>query len=320
MNTRTAMTMCAFALLMINTATAEDLESYRKKYDNGLTKIMADYQNRIDDITKSYSSGLNTVKARVQAAGNLDKLKAVMEEISRFQMAKALPAEEDKPIPEVLALVEDCQSNIAEANSAKAQRIVTLASQYDKALLRLQTEHTRKGEIDKATAIQEERRALAATDTLTAARDMLNNNTDIPPKRSMPTPSAQASPSRERVLTVKTYIDGFDTLRFKANKAWFTHHSKGLPGRHGGNNYPTHVDEAEWTPKWKGSTSEPYMSIRPPLPRRPAQRASVELVKARGTVKITEKPSQENDYTLSVHFADPAGGADWYEIKIRIEY
>lgn len=200
MTTRTAMILCAFALLTAITGKAQDLESYRKKYDDGLTKITADHQEQIEDITKAYSTGLTTIKARVQAAGNLDKLKSVMDEISRFQMAKALPTEEDKLIPEVLALLKACQANITKADIAKAQRIVSLASRYDKALLHLQQEHTRKGELDIATALQKERRALSETEPVSAARALLapstttleqpppvpRNDTAVPSKKNSP--------------------------------------------------------------------------------------------------------------------------------------
>ncbi len=168
---------------------AQDLESYKKKYQDALDRITAHHAQQVESITKTYSVGLNTLKERVQAAGDLNKLKAVLAEISRFEKDQTFPTEESKPIPEVLTLVKGCQSKIAAAHESKAQRTVALASQYDKALLRLQQESTRKGELDKATAIQEERKILAETETLTAARALLAEASKARPSRPSPRPT-----------------------------------------------------------------------------------------------------------------------------------
>jgi len=166
---------------------AQDLEAHKQKYDDALHVIMVDHAQQVANIKEAYSAGLNTLKERVQAAGDLDKLKSVMEEISRFQVAKILPREDDNPIPEVLSIVKDRQAKTRRADTAKAQRIVTLASQYNRALLGLQKAHTRKGEIDKATAIQEERKVLAESETLTSANALLTKETK-PSSRITPQP------------------------------------------------------------------------------------------------------------------------------------
>jgi len=72
------------AVIIGSSSYAQDLESYRQKYDDALKKISAHHQQRIADINKTYASDLDALKARVQAAGELNNVKAVMEEISRF--------------------------------------------------------------------------------------------------------------------------------------------------------------------------------------------------------------------------------------------
>lgn len=91
------------------------------------------------------------------------------------------------PFPELQALLKECRAKLDEAAEAKAKRVVSLATQYDNALLRLQRERTRKGELDKATAIQEARKTLAETDILTAARALLAE-TSSPPEPAPPQP------------------------------------------------------------------------------------------------------------------------------------
>lgn len=173
MDYRARALLLAAVIVIASYGHAQDYETYRKKYEEALLVIVEEHSQQVANLMTTYSTGLNTVKAAVQAAGDLDKLKSVMGEIDRLRTAQTLPKENDKPIPEVLALAKDCQANTGKAHAARAQRILTLTSQYDRALLSLQKEHTRKGELDKATAIQEERKTLAETETVAAARAVL---------------------------------------------------------------------------------------------------------------------------------------------------
>ena len=169
MTIRRTFLLMTLALAMAANVHAQDLESYKKKHDDALLVILVEHSNHVVNIKKAYTTGLNTLKERLQTAGDLNKLKAVLAEISRFEKDQTFPTGQTRPIPGVMVLADDCQANVAEAEKAKAQKIVTLASQYDKALLRLQRGRTRKGELDKATAIQKERKILAETRTLIAA-------------------------------------------------------------------------------------------------------------------------------------------------------
>jgi len=51
------------AVAIASNCYAQDLKSYRQKYDDGLQKIVADHQQRTGDITKTYATGLNSLKA-----------------------------------------------------------------------------------------------------------------------------------------------------------------------------------------------------------------------------------------------------------------
>ncbi|MHC4659685.1 MAG: hypothetical protein ACYS83_11015 [Planctomycetota bacterium] len=51
-------------------------------------------------------------------------------------------------------------------------------------------------------------------------------------------------------IYVKAYIDGISRLVFRDNTVFWHHLRWALPGRHGGHNYPTYINEVEWVPKW----------------------------------------------------------------------
>jgi hypothetical protein len=51
-------------------------------------------------------------------------------------------------------------------------------------------------------------------------------------------------------IYVTAYIDGVSNLVFKNNTVYWHHLKRAPPGRHGGHNYPTYINETEWTPEW----------------------------------------------------------------------
>ena len=90
---------------------------------------------------------------------------------------------------------------------------------------------------------------------------------------------------------------------------WFVHESYSLPGREGGVNFPTYLNGKKWNPKWEGKTSKPYRTLRPRLDPPFKGDVTLKIKEARGKVLISAQPTKDNDYTLSIRFDDPAGGA-----------
>lgn len=120
-------------------------------------------------------------------------------------------------------------------------------------------------------------------------------------------------------LRIRAFIDGSDTIKILGNELWYQHHDFDLPGKWKGEyDEPTYINGRAWKPRWNDSVSKPYQNLWPPLPE--VANEAIQLTKeaGRGEVSITETPSAENDYTLSIYFDDnEPGGAEWYEIVIE---
>lgn len=170
MRRKAAILFASIVVAMGGNSYTQDLESYEKTYQDALLALAITHSEQVNSAKEMYSANLGTLKQRTQAAGDLDRTMAVSVEIDRFGKNRTLLAAEGKLIPEIEAALKDCLAKITQADMTKEQGIVTLTVQYDKALLRLQKELTRKGEFDKAIVIRNERKALAESDPLTDAR------------------------------------------------------------------------------------------------------------------------------------------------------
>jgi hypothetical protein len=206
---------------------AQDVASYRQKYEDALVTISTDYQQRIEDIMKEYSSSLNALKDRMQTAGDLNKVTAVLEEISRFQTAQTFLVAEDTLIPEIAAILKECQPQVLKADQAKAKKIIDVASKYDNDLLKLQKEHTRKGELDKATAIQGERKTCTESAPVIAANALLVKATN-PDLKNKSQSKLKPSPNKPQIHitpsdpSVKTDIDTLREGKLMGNNRTYT--------------------------------------------------------------------------------------------------
>ncbi|MDI6792700.1 MAG: clostripain-related cysteine peptidase, partial [bacterium] len=127
-------------------------------------------------------------------------------------------------------------------------------------------------------------------------------------------------------LRVRAYIDGRSHLLIQGNEVWWHHYDNAAPGRLGGANEPTILNSAEWYPGWpeEGENrncdcdSSRYSDLYPPLPSDGSQ-ITLDPIAVRGAVSIVQQPSEVNGYTAIIEFDDnPPGGADWYEIALRI--
>jgi predicted RNA-binding Zn-ribbon protein involved in translation (DUF1610 family) len=107
-------------------------------------------------------------------------------------------------------------------------------------------------------------------------------------------------------VTFKGYVDGTDIVHIRGRTLWIEHLDWQLPAR-------ITINGRKWNPSWDGNTSS---QVSLGVLTRPVNGSNVKLTKrlGRGTVNIVERPSSENERTLSIKVDDGAfGGADWYE-------
>lgn len=135
-------------------------------------------------------------------------------------------------------------------------------------------------------------------------------------------------------MRIKLYVDDKDYIKIKNGEIWLEHKARevapglytALPGRHGGNNYATYINDESWFPEWgtdEGSSSVDCESGHKSIAdvNMPLSRAYVYTIKsltARNVVKISETPTEQNGNMLSVEIDDGEsfGGAAWYEFEI----
>jgi hypothetical protein len=120
-----------------------------------------------------------------------------------------------------------------------------------------------------------------------------------------------------RTLTIRTYIDGRDTLKVQGSRIWYEHEEHNLPGDPGSRNEPTLINGRAWFPRWQGPNSVAFEGLVPAF--QPRSTADVKLTKlaGRGAVTLREMPTAGNNRTLSIYFRDEEPGADWYDVVVE---
>ena len=117
--------------------------------------------------------------------------------------------------------------------------------------------------------------------------------------------------SRKPALTVRTYIDGSDTIQVSGDRLWIKHDTAGLPGK------LIYINGQTWTPTWTNGVSSEFVGLNPPFRMRSGQKIQVTKLIGRGVASIEQFPTADNDQTLAARIDDDNfGGADWYEIRI----
>lgn len=128
---------------------------------------------------------------------------------------------------------------------------------------------------------------------------------------------AEEGPPAEYVLHVKAVIDGSSDLVLQGDKVHWEHKAFDLPGTslhtRGDGPWPITINGVEWLPKWQGNVSDAFaLPFTLPADLTTATLALNKL-RARGWVRAEVRQGQ-----IVVQFSDGEGGADWYEIELRI--
>lgn len=149
---------------------AADFKTYKDVYDKNMEEILLSRAPQDMELKQEYGKALDTLKAKVQGEGDLEKTKAVMAEIEKFQKDKNVPSvPSESALPEIKKLQTASAKQMADFEMDKARKVITLVTQYDAALDRLQKDFTKAGKIDEATAVQEERNKVKSSDYFVAA-------------------------------------------------------------------------------------------------------------------------------------------------------
>ena len=159
----------------------------------------------------------------------------------------------------------------------------------------------------------------------TFRRDEAGKVTDVLRHRR-PEPARRLDPARTRTLRVTAFVDGRSRLVLRGDTAQWYHINWDAPGRTEKGHVPTEINATKWLPVWPDHDggrnhfaccwSSVCRGLEPALPRGPMA-VAVDVVRARGEVRIVDLPCPENDYALVIEAYDPQGGAATYVLEIH---
>ena len=191
---------CATTLL------ASDLKTYKATYEKEMESIILGRGVTVSQLNESYSKSLKDLSDRATNAGDLDKVRAVMAETERFAKENTVLSGDAKDSsPDLKRAQLAYLQNMTGLKSAQARKIMGLVSKYDSALGRLQISLTKEKKFDDALSVQNERKAVAASEnvvsataTLLASRESATDRGDSPS-----TPRQTFGAKSSEVRTVK---------------------------------------------------------------------------------------------------------------------
>lgn len=119
-------------------------------------------------------------------------------------------------------------------------------------------------------------------------------------------------------LTVSVQIDGTSQLIVKPDQVYWNHILHARPGRNGGGDLPTKLNDYLWYPQWAvpgdvGAGPSLPIAISVLFNTIPV---SIVQTAGRGTVTIIQQPASTNDFTLIVNFEDPTPGPETFSIRL----
>jgi len=213
------------ALVMTGAASAGDLETYRVSYEKNVEEIILTHRTGLAKLGEDYKKALDLLSKRVTKAGDLDSVKAVLEEIERFSKESTVFEADTGGFPDLKQVKLSYIQKARGLGLEKARKILSLAEEYDAALLRLQRSLTTQEKLNDATAVQETRKGLHKRAEIMHARYLLAEaelfgNSGAEPRKSHTggTPDARppVRPTSENAIDLETALDMFNLGR----KGW----------------------------------------------------------------------------------------------------
>ena len=196
---------CVLASSAITATFANDLKTYQGKYVEALKRIHSNVNTSQDALNDDYAGWVKTLGENAQRDGDLEKVKAALAESSRFANAKAVFKVSADDAGGSFRELKKAQLAYIEKGVAlhrnEAEQIVSLAEKYDRVLAQLQTDLTKAGKIDDATAVQLERKRTEGSFEVSNAKSILKTGTQSratndAPTKALPDSSQSAKPTK----------------------------------------------------------------------------------------------------------------------------
>jgi hypothetical protein len=144
-------------LILAPTAFADaKLDAHKAILEKTLAEIDATAKENVEKTNVAYLKMLLKLKQKVQQEGDLDKAKAVIAEVTRFE-ADAVAAPRESSLKDLAEVQRAYAAELAKVDRTKKASQRSLLKKYDIALEKLQKQRVQEGKIDAAQAVRAER-------------------------------------------------------------------------------------------------------------------------------------------------------------------
>ena len=150
-----------FSILNSGGVRAQEKGSELETALSQLNELIADLKKPREDFDRLYTEKLNELHESATAAGNLELVLAVKDELNGFQKRAGLPAKESK-FPELNRLTKIYQERIVAIRQQETTSSLTMLQAFLAKLETMTAEATRSGKIDEALAIRAEMNKVTA--------------------------------------------------------------------------------------------------------------------------------------------------------------
>jgi hypothetical protein len=161
------------ALLFVSQVSMGDtawLDRSRASFDKRLRNIVSEPADDSGDWVGGYRAELKKLENAAQAAGDLEGLLLIREEIHRFQTSRAIPESPAENAPKVVIAAQQKFSRLASSRSlGKSRKVLTLRKNYTAYMEKKKKEQTVLGDVASAMAAKAEIERIEANPTIKAA-------------------------------------------------------------------------------------------------------------------------------------------------------
>lgn len=195
------------AVVVATAAAAANLQSYRATYEKNMDDIILIHGMKLATLGQGYTKALDLLSDRVTKAGDLNKVKAVLEEIERFSKEHTVSEDNTGGYVDLKRAKLSYIQKARGLETMKARKMLSLTKKYDIALLRLQKSLTTQRKLDDATAVQKARDTLQKSNDIVRARALVAEQT----RRSGPEPTGTrkiSTPRRPKGLSATPDMRG----------------------------------------------------------------------------------------------------------------
>lgn len=167
-------------LVLAGPVCAADLEDNRVTYEKHLETIILHHGMQMTDLGQQYTKALGSLLDNAKREGDLEKTRAIMDELESFGSDKSI-GENPAGLLDIRNLQLSYTKQASLYHADKANKVIALTSQYDRALEQLQRNYVRSSALDEAAAVQAERKRVESSPPVVGANNTIQQYANSEP-------------------------------------------------------------------------------------------------------------------------------------------